>query len=81
MSDETVSNGLPNRPDDGRFPFIRSKNPSPDGQMSHTDYSCCVISGTGKVLLAMSGGVDSSVAAALLLRAGYETLGDLARAR
>lgn len=32
-------------------------------------------SGRGKVLVAMSGGVDSSVAAALLLRAGYEVVG------
>ncbi|MHC4447309.1 MAG: argininosuccinate synthase domain-containing protein, partial [Planctomycetota bacterium] len=31
--------------------------------------------GTAKVLLAMSGGVDSSVAAALLLEAGYEVVG------
>ena len=29
----------------------------------------------GKVLVAMSGGVDSSVAAALLLREGYEVVG------
>lgn len=31
--------------------------------------------GTGKVLVAMSGGVDSSVAAGLLVRAGYEVVG------
>ncbi|MFG0331446.1 MAG: tRNA 2-thiouridine(34) synthase MnmA [Phycisphaerales bacterium] len=31
--------------------------------------------GKGKVLVAMSGGVDSSVAAALLLREGYEVVG------
>ena len=33
----------------------------------------------GKVLCAMSGGVDSSVAAALLLRAGYEVVGAFMR--
>ena len=32
-------------------------------------------SSKGKVLVAMSGGVDSSVAAALLLRDGYEVVG------
>src|SRR5215510_6688708 len=32
-------------------------------------------SSKGKVLVAMSGGVDSSVAAGLLVRAGYEVVG------
>ena len=33
------------------------------------------MSGRGRVLVAMSGGVDSSVAAALLLDAGHEVVG------
>ena len=32
------------------------------------------MAGKGKVLVAMSGGVDSSVAAGLLVRAGYEVV-------